>query len=401
LRYDIQLDNKEDPGMKKSLYVLVVLVLLLTACGTAVVTPIPTEEPPTPTATPTEVVATEEPTASPVMTPTPPAGIYGPTNFPADVDPLTGLVVANPALLNRRPLAIKVSNLPRTVRPQWGLSLADIVFEYYTEEASTRFTAIFLGNDAEIVGPIRSARFLDGQLVRGYKAVFAFGSAYEKVLNRLFGSEFADRLVLEGQNSPLYRYDPSGYDYLMVDTAKLSDFITQKGVENGRQNLDGMFFQPDAPAGQTADQFFVRFSAAIYNNWQYDASMGKYLRFSDTASDFNGGQDEKYAQVTDRLTGQPLAFDNVVVIYVLSEYYNINPEVMDIQLLGSGTAYAFRDGQVYQVQWQRSTDSVVSLVYPDGSPYPFKPGNTWFEVIGKQSTVEQTDQGLRFVNIMP
>lgn len=387
--------------MKKILYLSVFLLFLLAACGPTA-TPTPTEVPPAPTATPTEIPATEAPTPTLQPTPTVSSGIYGPTNFPSDVNPLTGLPVSNPARLNRRPMAIKVANLPRNVRPQWGLSLADIVFEHYTEEGTTRFTAIFYGNDAEMVGPIRSARFFDAHLIRGYKAVFAFGSAYEKVLNRLFNADFADRLVLEGSNSPLSRYDPSGYSYLVVDTAKLSNYITQKGVENGRQNLDGMSFQPEAPAGGLeVGQFTVRFSGAIYNHWEYDAKLGKYLRFSDVDSDFNGGRDEKYAQVTDRLTNQPLAFSNVVVLFASNEYYNRSPEVIDIQFLGSGTAYAFRDGQVYQVQWQRNLTDVVSLTYPDGSPFPFKPGNTWFEVIGQKSTVEQTDKGPRFTNLMP
>ena len=127
---------------------------------------------------------------------------YGPTNFPADVDPLTGLKVADPAMLQRRPMVIKVQNLPRNGRPQWGLSLADIVFEYYTEEGTTRFAAIFYGNDASMVGPIRSGRFIDADIVRGYKAMFAFGSAYVAEMNRFLNSEFANRLVIEGANTP-------------------------------------------------------------------------------------------------------------------------------------------------------------------------------------------------------
>jgi hypothetical protein len=387
--------------MKKFLHVLFVLVFLLAGCGAGVTTPTPIEESPT-----LDEAVTETPTVSPspqAEQPLTPENGYGPTGFPADVNPLTGVKVLNSSLLDRRPLAVKVANLPRSVRPQWGLSLADIVFEHYTEEGSTRFTAIFYGSDAEIVGPIRSARFVDTHIVRGYKAVFAFGSAYSKVIERLFSAEFANRLVLEGENSPLYRFDPNGYNHLVVNTAQLSDFLTQKGVENGRQNLDGMFFHPEAPeGGQTAEQFVVRFSAAIYNRWQYDPVTGKYLRFSDTVEDFYDGERAEYAQLTDLLTGQPIAFDNVVVLFVTNEYYNREPEVIDILLLGSGSAYAFRDGQVYQVQWQRnSADAVVSLAYPDGAPFPFKPGNTWFEVIGKDSTVTETEQGLRFQHLMP
>lgn len=390
--------------MKRILFIIVLLTLMMVACGKNGNTPTPTQVSPIPTHSPTQV-ATLELSSTPVNpTLTPTLSISGPSDFPAGVNPLTGLLVPDPSLLERRPLAVKISNLPRgPVRPQWGLSLADIVFEHYTEEGTSRFTAIFYGNDAEIAGPIRSARFIDVHLVRAYKAAFAFGGAYEKVINRLFDSEFSDRLVLEGDSTPLYRYDPNIYNHLVVSTASLSQFITQQNIENGRQNLDGMSFNPEPPqGGQAAEEFIVRFSGAIYNRWQYDPSLGKYLRFSDIVDDYDMGLSEEYGQMTDQLTGAPLAFDNVVVVYVLSEYYNRTPEVMDIQFLGSGTAYAFRDGQAYQVLWQRnSPDAVVSLSYTDGSAFPFKPGNTWFEVIGTFSTVEQTEQGLRFVNWMP
>jgi hypothetical protein len=318
-----------------------------------------------------------------------------------DVDPLTGLKVANPALLERRPLAIKVSNLPRSVRPQWGLSLADIVYEYYTEEGTTRFIALFLGNDASRVGPIRSARFFDINIIHGYKAVFAFGSAYEVEMNRLFNSNFANRLVLEGANSPLTRYDPNGTNDLVVNTADLSTFITQKGIENGRQNLDGMSFKLDPPASdQMVSHIFVRYSAAIYNHWDYDAASGKYLRFSDTTEDLNGGQSEQYAQLTDRLTDQPIAFDNLVILYINHELYSTN--IYDILFSGSGTGFAFRDGQAYQqVNWQRNDTDVVSLTNPDGTPFAFKPGTTWFEVVGLNSTLSQGDQDWRFTHLMP
>jgi Protein of unknown function (DUF3048) N-terminal domain/Protein of unknown function (DUF3048) C-terminal domain len=387
--------------MKRTLALLALFSILATGCGgtAATQTQIPTEPPP-----PTD---TQEPTltetATITLTPTYSAypGATGPTGFPAGVDPLTGLLVSDPSLLERRPLLIKVSNEPRIVRPQWGLSFADIVFEYYTEYGGTRFAGLFLGRDAEMVGPIRSGRFIDVNLIRGYKAVFAFGLAYMKVLDRLYSSEFADRLVVEGSSTPLFRYDPTVMNHLMVSTSALSQYITNKGVENGRQNLDGMSFQMETPAGgQPVSEFVNWWSGAIYNRWQYDPALGKYLRFQETETDTTGGQNTQYAQMTDRLTGEPLAFDNVVVLQVFYEYYDV--EVYDPQFIGSGKAYAFRDGQVYEVQWQRPTsDSVISLAYPDGTPFPFKPGNTWFEVMGQASTVTTTEQGMWFKHLMP
>jgi hypothetical protein len=386
--------------MKRLLFVLLFLSMVLSACGLS-----PTASP-TPTAVRTETATfTETPTLLPTNTPTitpplsyPPEG-YGPANFPADVDPLTGLKVANPALLQRRPMLIKVSNMPRSVRPQWGLSLADIVFDYYTEEGSTRFAAIFYGNDASMVGPIRSGRFIDADLVEGYKAVFAFGSAYVAEMQRFNASDFANRMVVEEPYTPLKRYDPNGLDYLVVNTADLSAYATKRGL-NQEQNLNNMYFNLQAPeGGQAGTQLFVHYSAATYNRWDYDPVSGKYMRFSDNADVTDVGQTEQYIQLTDRLTNQPVEFDNVVVLYVNHELYS--PGIYDILLSGSGDAYAFRDGQAYKVQWHRNTADVVSLTNTDGSSFAFKPGTTCFEVIGLSSTVTQTGQTWRFTHQMP
>jgi hypothetical protein len=382
--------------MKNFLFSIVLLTVALAACGPA--TPAATPTPlPTITSTATPIPAD---TPTPIPTPAYPPEGYGPSNFPADVDPLTGLTVANPSLLDRRPMVIKVSNLPRNVRPQWGLSLADIVFEYYTEEGSTRFAGIFYGNNADMVGPIRSGRFIDAHLVRGYKAVFAFGSAYVAEMDRFLRSEFANRLVIEGPASPLKRYDPNGFNYLVVNTADLSAYATTKGMQNSRQDLSGMFFKLDPPNGsQPGTQLVVRYSASIYNRWDYDTTSGKYLRFSDKADVVSSGQTEQYTQLTDRLTNQPIAFDNVVVLFVTHEVYS--PGIYDILLSGSGDAFAFRDGQIYQVRWHRNDTDVISLTNPDGTPFAFKPGNTWFEVVGVSSTLKQADQGWRFTHLMP
>src|SRR5271154_27738 len=74
----------------------------------------------------------DQPTPTPTWEPTP-GDALGPFNFPAGVNPLTGLKVDDPAVLTRRPLAVKISNAPALVRPQAGISQADLVFEHITE----------------------------------------------------------------------------------------------------------------------------------------------------------------------------------------------------------------------------------------------------------------------------
>jgi hypothetical protein len=390
--------------MKKLLLIVACLAVILTACGPStppspVATTPPVQPPATETIAPSPLPSD---TAAPTITSTPsyPTEGLGPASFPAGVDPLTSLKVSNPALLDRRPMLIKVQNLPRSSRPQWGLSLADLVFEYYTEEGGTRFSAVFYGNDADTVGPIRSGRFIDDYLMQGYKAVFAFGYAYVAEMQRFVHSNYANRLVVEGPGAPFKRYDPNGNNYLTISTANLTTYAKNKGVDTGGQDLTGMFFKLEPPAGgQPAAQAYVRYSGSIYNRWDYDAASGRYLRFSDTRDVFVAGDSENYAQLTDRLTNQPIAFDNLAVLYVNHSVYS--PGIYDILLTGTGTAYAFRDGQMYQVQWKRDSTGVVTLLNPDGTPYAFKPGPTWFEVIGLNSTLAQDGQIFRFKHVMP
>jgi PPE-repeat protein len=421
-----------------------IIILLLAACGGKGKTAVPTdtsiaipeattlpEATFTPPAASSAATATETPVgvtknftplvgnnapqgATSTVTPTlkPPPVVLGPENFPADVDPLTGLVVADPKLLERRPIAIKVNVVPRTSnRPPWGLSFADIVYDYYHNDGYSRFHAIFYGQDAELVGPIRSGRLLDSDLIRMYQSIFAYGSADSRINQRFFNAEYADRLILEGATKtcppsnaiPLCRFDPGGYDHLLGSTAALSQFATDRNVANGKQNLNGMTFSTGTPSnGTTGSQLFVRYSGDNYARWDYDAATGKYLRFQDDV--FDQGQGESYAALIDRLNNQQISAANVVVILVPHVYFTPPPgEIVEILLSGTGKAYAFRDGQMFEVTWNRPTNnSVLYLTFADGTQYPFKPGNTWVQVITNTSPVTSQDGGVwRFVFRFP
>jgi hypothetical protein len=412
--------------MKRHLILFATILILLVGCGRAAQPTPPTATlPPTtaPTSTLTPLLsasptATRVPalTATPSATPTPvypPAG-RGPTGFAQEVNPLTGLEVGDPTMLERRPVMIKVENLPRAHRPQWGLSIADLVYEYYTEFGATRFAAVFYGADAERVGPIRSGRFFDSNVVQMYKAVFVYGSAYPAVHSRFVNSNFAARLILEtNQSCPaLCRFDPNGQNLLVSNTTAMNDYLALRQVDNTRPNLDGMFFKMQPPqGGEDASQVFLRYSGAIYNRWDYDPSAGSYLRFSEKENDISR-TNEVYEQLTDRLTDEPIAKQNIVTICVPHEYFvkRDDAEVLDIIMDskvasyvgcdgqtyqgGTGAGYIARDGKMYKVKWQRtSADAVLTLVDEDGAPFPFKPGQTWFEVIGASSRVAAEEDG--------
>jgi hypothetical protein len=387
-------------------WLAILLALTLTGCASLptaapILTPLATINAPVSTA-PNPTMA-----ASATLVPSPsPTGSEASAALGTDTDPLTGLKVSNPNLLNRRPMAIKVENIPRADRPQFGLSFADVVYEYYTEEGASRFIAVYYGQDAQQVGPIRSARFFDVNVVRMYKAIFAFGSAWIRVLDRLRQSSFSDLLVVETGNDcpPMCRFEPNGRNFLITDTAKLSAYITQKGIDNSRQDLSGMNFQSSAPAGgQPLSRLYVRYSAADYARWDYDPATGLYTRSVDQQDDPTGTK-EIYGVLTDRSTKQPITAANVVVLLIPTDYVIRPPkgEVVDMEFNSIGAAYGLRDGQVYKLQWERlNPDSIVQISFPDGTPYPYKPGNTWYEVIGASSTLTQQNDGWRFIFKIP
>ncbi len=395
--------------MKNRTILALLLVLILAACNASNPAPeatstldeagIPTPtEAPTSTPIPATATPTPAPSQTPTLTVTPLPQNYGPDNFPTGVNPLTGLQVTNPALLERRPLAVKIQLFPRGQRPPWGISLADIVYDYYQNNGLTRFHTIFYGNDAEQVGPIRSARLLDSALIRMYKSIFAFGGADQRILNVLFNAEYADRLVVEGNTTlPMRRVDPNGFNFLITNTQELSKYASGKGINNARQDLNGMSFQYEAPAnGQPGSQVAVRYSISAYTRWDFDAASGRYLRFQDTQEDTGGG--EAYGPLVDRLNEQQISASNVVVLLAPHEYAyqssSGNSEIIDIKLTGTGKAFAFRDGQEYEVTWNRPTlESVLYLTNTDGSAFPFKPGSTWFEVIGTSSIIAKRNEG--------
>jgi hypothetical protein len=396
--------------MKKHILALILLVVALSACTQNALKPTtaptaapaqvetsPTNTPsPVPTATslPTATItATLPPTAIPSPTVLPP---YGPNNFPDNINPLTGLPVADPALLERRPLGVKLQLYPRGQRPVWGASLADIVYDYYQNDGLTRLHALFYGNDAEKVMPIRSARYFDETIIRMYKSIFAFGGADQRVLDRLYAGEYADRLVVEGNGNcpPMCREDPNGFNFLYTNTAELSKYITDKGVSNGRQNLDGMSFDINTPAGgQPGKSLTTRYSISAYNRWEHDPATGRYLRSQDTQED-NSGQGEAFAPMMDGLTGTQIAADNVVVLPLVHQLNATGKGPIDILLSGSGTAYVFRDGQVYRVLWNRpDKDATLFFTYENGTPFPLKPGSTWIQVVGQSSPVTTNPEG--------
>ncbi|MEW5721309.1 MAG: DUF3048 domain-containing protein, partial [Chloroflexota bacterium] len=158
-------------------------------------------------------------------------------NRPANINPLTGLT-ADPAMLQRRPLVARIGN-EQTVRTnKWhaGLSQADLVFEELidmlnNQYANTRFSAVFLSQDPALIGPIRSGRIINFQMVPMLNGALVF-SGGSNGTRWLFEQTPMINLD-EYYNQPAYCYDKNrGYQGRLLTTApRIREWLRQKGWE--------------------------------------------------------------------------------------------------------------------------------------------------------------------------
>ncbi len=351
---------------------------------------------PTPSASPTvRATRTPKPTQTPTATPVPIIRV-GPNNIPSYINPLTGLFAVNPIALERRPIAMKIPNAPHSVRPQFGVSLADQVWEYHLEWGLTRFVAIFYGNDAIKAGPIRSGRIFDAHLMDMYNAILVYNGADARVLNHFsnIGQRF-NLMVVERECPPLCRDEdfPEPHN-LFGNTLQIHDYVKKIGAEDPRFDLASNFFYSLAPAStDVVNRIYIYYSYANYAYWDYNTELERYFRYQGDVNLLDG-QEEVYKQLTDRLNGNPIIADNIVTIFVPHRFFlkSSDTEIFEIDLVGSGDATVFRNGKVYEAQWERTDKNLpLAIQKPNGAPFPLKPGITFFQVL--HTTSETVDNG--------
>jgi len=384
--------------MAKRLFFL--LLLILSACttvGPASETPKPGSSTAViPTATgqpPATLTATHLPTLTKTpgatITPAPATYFY----FEPGINPITGLPVESPANLNRRPVMVKVSNWPREGRPHAGLSNADIVFEYYIGYQMNRFLAVYYGENAEIIGPVRSGRLVDAQITNLYQGVLAYGNADPQVENVLV-EQLGDRALAFNELSCPAMCGQSTHSAtgVFANSGALTDYAASIGIENSLPDLRGMFFQVDPPQGDASGALLrVEYANFSIMQWLYDPELHTYHLWEEAET----AEGLDLAPMIDRNNDQLITFDNLVVMY--AEYIEYAPSLHDISLQkvqDYQPALLFRDGMVIFGTW-RAPEPNRPFIFetPDGGSLPFKPGKTWIVIVGVGSQTTQPTGG--------
>ncbi len=322
------------------------------------------------------------------------------------INPLTGLPAPDAALLDRRPLAIKISNYPRDIRPQYGLNEADVVFEYYIEWGYTRFIGLMYSANATKIGPVRSGRYFDEHITRMYQAFYVFNFADPREYRYFLGGDLAKSMVVPGGNCSVAPFftsrgssvtgDASHFE-CYFDSTRFDEYLARKNADNSRPDIRPTYFVARPPAGgANVDRIFTYYSRCDYNYWEFDPEASRYLRFQEAPASkdvryINDCTDnpQTYEALVDSVVHKQVFADNVVVLYVSHTFANENEqsdEIYHIDLIDSGRAYVFRDGVGIPARWVRTDiDKPLVLTSPDGKPLGLRPGRTFYEVIGETS----------------
>ena len=394
-------------NMIKNRFLFFVIILFLTACttvGTSDPNPylpsVVAEEnekpeadlPQSSTALPTQI-PTAEPTPTPTPGPTPTLAPATYFNFDDGINPLTGLPVLDPAVLQRRPVMIKVSNWPREGRPHAGLTNADLVFEYFIGHQMNRFLAVYYGENADQIGPVRSGRLVDAQLAQLYQGILAYGNADPQV-DEVLVEVLEERALTfnELPCPPMCGESTHSATGVFADSEAITRYVEENGINNRQPDLRGMYFQYEPQQGDAAGELLrVEYANFSIMEWRYDPELLNYQLWMEAETE--EGLEMKL--VTDRNNDMGVNFENVIVMY--AEYIEYAPSLHDIVLQaaqGYQPALLFRDGRINYASWRvPEPERPIIFEAPDGQPLPLKPGKTWVVIVGQSSRTIQPAGG--------
>lgn len=304
---------------------------------------------------------------------------------------LTGLETTK-EMQQHRPLAVMLNNIKEGC-PQSGIAQASIVYECPVEGRITRLMGIFEDyENVEKIGSIRSCRDYFVFFADEYDCIYChFGQATPYV-GYYLNSDDVDNIsgAVAGIDRPatntFYRssdrkaphnvyISPEG---LMKDIEKFGYRTTVKEGYTPKftflQEGDTYYDNKDAatvlyPGGKTGDR--PNGFSRVQSRFEYDPQDGKYHRFQ-----YGGAQ-------IDELTGEELAYDNVIFQYCYGEVRDEH----DYLAFGchGDNGYAvqvFTKGKVSNGIWKRADNSVpAQYIDYDGNPIPLSPGKTWVCII--------------------
>ncbi|MCG0274750.1 MAG: DUF3048 domain-containing protein [Thermosediminibacteraceae bacterium] len=288
-------------------------------------------------------------------------------------NPLTGLFMEKERE-GRRPIAVMIEN-EKSARPQSGLNRADIVYEVLAEGGITRFLALYLGEDADEIGPVRSARpyFLD--FAMEYDPIYVhYGGSPQAYLDLKKNSNI-DNIDGIYDNVTFWRDKTRRAPHNAYTS---TDNILKTAQKRGYLKpvkLDQWNFVEEITSAGGLKEFQLDYSRNYKVKYIYDEGEKAYIRYIN---------DKPHV---DRKTGEPIAVKNIIVQFMDTRVIDSEGRLA-IKTTGSGTGYYISDGDCTFINWEKSSRfSKTKYTTEDGRELKLNPGNTWIQVLPHQAEI--------------
>lgn len=278
------------------------------------------------------------------------------------------------------PVAVMIDNWT-AARPQSGLDQAEIVYEALVEGGITRLMALYWRNDADTIGPVRSARTQFLLPALEWDAVYSHVGAAEEEgpanATAQFGA-WGVRHVDEGDADGVIRRNPNRVapHNAVTSTDALHDYAASRGWI-GAPALTPWSFKADGGAsGRPAQSVALEFdrsggqAGAFAVRWQYDPAENRYLRFQAGAPHVDGHG------------GDQLAAKNVIIQFAVLRSAGDRSGHVLYDLEGSGRATVLLDGQAVDATWRKEGRAARTRFYDAaGREIALNRGATWIELL--------------------
>ena len=273
-------------------------------------------------------------------------------------------------------LVVKIDDTTQA-HPQIGLEDADIVYIEQVEGGLTRLAAVFSSVIPQRIGPVRSARISDLEILSQFgRVAFAYSGAQKKLLPVIAAANLQD-LGAQRQSPTIFTTDLNrAQPYAMVLRA---DLLMQKILDNNylidsSKNI-GFKFGELQEGGAPTEKVVMHWPAATY-------SAGWSQKESRWLLSHNNSVDVAESGVVLGPSTLVIQMVSITPSEYSDKFGGVTPYS---QTVGEGRAYVLRDGQRFATTWKRpSAESGTTFTFADGATVNFDPGQIWIALTDRE-----------------
>lgn len=273
-------------------------------------------------------------------------------------------------------LAVKIDDT-NAAHPQIGLENADVVYIEQVEGGLTRLAAIFSSVIPERVGPIRSARISDIEMLAQYgRVAFAYSGAQKKLLPVIDAANLQN-LGAQAQPPSIYTTDPNRV--APVAMVLRADLLMAKVLEKNYQittaNNVGWSFGDAPQRGKPTESVIMHWPASRYSA-AWSESQSRWLLSHNSESNV----------AESGIVLGPTTLVIQMVSITDSEYRDKVGGITPFsQTVGNGRGFILRDGKTFNALWSRASEGVgTTWTSSDGKEIKFAPGQIWVALTDRE-----------------